>query len=134
VLNFRLPTCALLLVVATAGCTSEEPAPPPVTRTVAPPLNQSGPSTPDQRPVASVQIDRRAGKTTVNGSTSLAQGQVVDLTVLSDVDDHVIIEALHLSTPLSGGSARLQFTATTAGTFPIRLRDTGIDLATLKIA
>jgi hypothetical protein len=105
-----------------------------VTRTVAAPLNQSGPNTPDQRPVAAVQIDHRAGKTTVSGNTSLARGQVVDLTVLSDVDDHVIIEALHLSTSLSGGSARLQFTATTPGTFPIRLQDKGIDLAALQIA
>lgn len=62
------------------------------------------------------------------------QGQVVDLTVLSDVDDQVVVEALRLSTQLSGGSARLQFTATTSGTFPVRLPDTGIDLATLTIA
>jgi hypothetical protein len=54
--------------------------------------------------------------------------------VLSDVDDQVIIEALRLSTPLTGGSARLQFTATTPGTFPIRLQGKGIDLATLRIA
>lgn len=132
-LSFRLPACALLLVIAAAGCTSAEPAPPPVTRTVAPPLNQSGPSTPDQRPVTTVQINHRAGKTTVSGSTALTQGQVVDLTVLSDVDDQVIIEPLQLSATLSGGSARLQFTATTPGTFPIRLRDKGTELATLKI-
>jgi hypothetical protein len=133
VLRFRLPACALLLAVAAAGCTSEEPAPPPITRTVAPPLNQTGPSTPDQRPVTAIQIDHRAGKTTVNGSTSLTQGTVVDLTVLSDVDDQVIIEPLQLSTTLSGGSARLQFTATAPGTFPIRLRDNGIELTSLKI-
>lgn len=54
--------------------------------------------------------------------------------VLSDVDDQVVIEALHLTTPLSGGSARLQFTATTPGEFPVRLRDKGVDLATLRIA
>lgn len=131
--RFRLLACALPLVLATAACSAEEPAPPPVTRTVAPPLNQSGPSTPDQRPVTAVQIDHRAGKTTVNGSTSLARGTVIDLTVLSDVDDQVIIEALQLSTTLSGGSARLQFTATTPGSFPIRLRDKGIELASLKI-
>jgi hypothetical protein len=84
--------------------------------------------------VTAVQIDHRAGRTTVNGSTSLAQGAVVDLTVLSDVDDQVVIEALRLSTPLSGGSARLQFTATKPGAFPIRLQGKGIDLATLQIA
>ncbi|WP_112277248.1 hypothetical protein [Lentzea terrae] len=84
--------------------------------------------------MTAVQIDHRAGKTTVSGSTSLSQGQVVDLTVLSDVDDRVVIEALQLSTPLAGGSARLQFTATVPGTFPIRLQDKGIDLATLQIA
>lgn len=58
---------------------------------------------------------------------------MVDLTVLSDVDDRVIIEALQVSTPLSGGSARLQFAATTPGTFPIRLQGLGIDLAVLQI-
>ncbi|WP_170154714.1 hypothetical protein [Lentzea atacamensis] len=83
--------------------------------------------------MTAVQIDHRAGKTTVNGSTSLAQGTVIDLTVLSDADDQVVIEALQLSTPLSGGSARLQFTATKPGTFPIRLRDKGIELATVNI-
>lgn len=132
--RFRLLACALPLALAVAACSSEEPAPPRVTRTVAPPLNQTGPSTPDQRPVTAVQIDHRGGKTTVSGSTSVSQGQVVDLTVLSDVDDRVVIEALQLSTPLSGGSARLQFTATKPGTFPIRLQDKGIDLATLRIA
>ncbi len=132
--RFRLLACALPLALAAVACSSEEPAPPPVTRTVAPTLNQTGPSTPDRRPVTAVQIDHRAGKTTVSGSTSLSQGQVVDLTVLSDVDDRVVIEALQLSTPLAGGSARLQFTATVPGTFPIRLQDKGIDLATLQIA
>lgn len=132
-LRFRLLACALPLALTATGCTSDEPAPPPVTRTVAAPLNQTGPSTPDQRPVTAVQIDHREGKTTVNGSTSLTQGTVVDLTVLSDVDDQIIIEALQLSTTLSGGSARLQFTATTPGTFPIRLRDKGTELAALKI-
>ncbi|NKE62587.1 hypothetical protein FXN61_40020 [Lentzea sp. PSKA42] len=83
--------------------------------------------------MTAVQIDHRAGKTSINGNTALTQGTVVDLTVLSDVDDQVIIEALQLSTTLSGGSARLQFTATTPGTFPIRLRDRGTELATLKI-
>ena len=131
--HLRLLACALPLLLAVTGCTSEESTPPPVTKTVAAPLKQSGPNTPDQRPVTAVQIDHRAGKTTVNGNTSLTQGAVVDLTVLSDVDDQVTIEALQLSTALSGGSARLQFTATMPGTFPIRLRDKNTELATLKI-
>jgi hypothetical protein len=59
---------------------------------------------------------------------------VIDLTVLSDVDDQVTIEALQLSTTLSGGSARLQFTATMPGTFPIRLRNKDTELATLRIS
>lgn len=131
-LRFRLLACALPLVLAATACTSDEPAS-PVTRTVAAPLNQTGPSTPDQRPVTALQIDHHAGKTTVSGNTALTQGTVVDLTVLSDVDDQVIIEALQLSTTLAGGSARLQFTATTPGAFPIRLRDQGTELATLNI-
>ncbi|WP_258953417.1 hypothetical protein [Lentzea californiensis] len=122
-----------MFLLTSTACTSDEPAPPSVTRTVAPPLNQTGPNTPDQRPVTAIQIDHRTGKTTVNGSTSLTQGTVVDLTVLSDLDDQVTIEVLQLSTTLTGGSARLQFTATTPGTFPIRLRDNKIELATLKV-
>lgn len=129
----RRLACALPLLIALTACTAQEPAPPPVTRTVAAPLNQSGPNTPDQRPVNAVQIDHRGGRTTVSGSTSLTQGAIVDLTVLSDVDDQVTIDALRLSTALSGGSGRLQFTATTPGTFPVRLRDNGIDLTTLTI-
>lgn len=132
-LRVRLLAYTLPLVLLATACTSDEPVS-PVAPTIAVPLNQTGPSTPDQRPVTAVQIDHRAGKTDINGKTTLVQGTVIDLAVLSDLEDQVIIEALQLSTTLSGGSARLQFTATTPGTFPILLRDQGVVLATLHVS
>jgi hypothetical protein len=128
-----LLSTAVIATATLSACTSEPPPqPPPAPGTT--PIQQSGPTTPDRRPIVNIQITYEQGRTTPQPEKlAIDLGSIVDLVIHSDVDDQAVLNGLDLSTPVTGGSGGLQFTATEPGSFPLTLQNHNISLTMLQI-
>jgi hypothetical protein len=128
---------ALLLAVPLAGCGGEDPVPSgerPITVPADNPDVASAvadPSTP--RIVSIVMTDGRLTGDT--GVVEVRRNAPVRLVVISDETDTAVVEGYDLTALVTAEvPMQLDFLADEAGTFRVVLRESGVELTTLKVA
>ena len=67
------------------------------------------------------------------GSLSVELGSMVAVSLVTDVTDSLVIDDLDLAAATNGDAAQLVFVAEEAGTFPVRLRSSGLLVAELVV-
>lgn len=128
---------ALLLAVPLGGCGGEDPVPSgdrPITVPADNPDVASAvadPSTP--RIVSIVMTD--GALTGDTGLVEIRRNAPVRLVVISDETDTVVVEGYDLTALVTAEAPmQLDFIADQSGTFRVVLRESGVELTTLKVA
>ncbi len=129
----------LLLLAALAGCAEESVIPasprPVISSPNAPSVSTALPERPDRSVPQIVNVNVLDGGVTGDvGRVPVRLGSRVRLTVLSDVSDVVVLEGYGQSFRTAVGQpVQLEVLADKAGTYDVRLRDSGQRLTTLVI-
>lgn len=129
----------LLLLGALVGCAEEPPivtTPRPVISSPnAPSVSSALPERPDRAIPQIVSVNALDGRVTGDtGQVPVRLGSVVRLTVLADVADVVVVEGYGQTIQTAVDRAvQLEVLADRAGSFDVRLRDSGQQLTTLVV-
>ena len=128
---------AVLLAVPLAACGGEDPVPSgdlPITVPADNPDVASAVADPSTPRIVSVVMndDVLTGDT---GVVEIRRNAPVRLVVISDETDTAVIEGYELSALVTAEvPTQLEFIADEAGTFRVVLRESGVELTTLKVA
>lgn len=81
-----------------------------------------------------IEVTVEAGEVTVEGTTSVAQGEQVTISVLSDEADEVHLHTYDLTAEVQPGeAASISFTADIPGVHEVELEQSGIKLLDLEV-
>lgn len=81
-----------------------------------------------------IRVTVEAGEVTVNGPTSVAQGETVTIRVRSDAADEVHVHTYDLTAEIEPGAvASIEFTADIPGVHEVELEQSGVKLLDLEV-